>query len=108
MEMATATKGEEPMKKRLGRSQQAVISYMKDNCPTTAARVGDALYAKTSSCARYGDGTGSMGGSASPSEIRANWAAKVLNELKKRGLVDVVFIENKRHWSATDAGKEYW
>ena len=48
---------------RLGRSQKAVFVLLQiEKVPFTAQFIGDKLYATTSSCAKYGNGTGSMGG----------------------------------------------
>lgn len=92
---------------RLGSSQKAVINFMKDCCPITASRIGDAIYEKTSCCASEGNGTGSMGGKATPEEIRRNWATKLLNELKKKGLVEFTKVAGDRFWTLTKKGKEW-
>lgn len=77
----------EKSKPKLGRLQKVVFDYVKAYPNVSSQQVGDALYAKTSSCACYGNGTGSMGGNSTPDMIRRNWATKLLGELKKKGLV---------------------
>ena len=83
---------------RLGKSQKVVLDYIRDHPGATSQETGDALYAKTSSCAQYGDGTGSMGGKSTPEEIRRMWASKLLSELLKRGCVGFTKEGNEKHW----------
>lgn len=91
---------------RLGTSQKAVFDHLKEYCPLSAQQIGDALYTKTSSCAQYGNGTGSMGGRTPPEEIRRMWASKLLNELKKKGFVDFVKADNEKFWRITKLGRK--
>ena len=93
--------------KQLGRSQKAIIDLLQCDGPSTTQFFGDQLYATTSSCARYGDGTGNMGGTATPAQVRRAWASKLLNELRKKGLVDFVKEGKDRIWSLTEKGKKH-
>jgi hypothetical protein len=92
---------------KLGKSQQAVVDLLKTvgGGPADAQFVGDNLYEKTSSCFAgknaHNEGYG-MGGSAGPAQIRRSWAAKLLNELKKKGLVE----KRGKEWVLTGEGQK--
>lgn len=81
----------------LGRSQKAAFDLLKMDGPSTTQFVGDQLYEKTSSCYTPGGGYG-MGGRASPSQIRKQWASKILNELAKKGLVGHRAEKKEKIW----------
>jgi len=67
---------------KLGKSQRAVLEYLRDISQATGAReIGAALYEKTSSCSHF-TSTGS-----SIEKRATRWASKVLSSLKKLGLV---------------------
>jgi len=63
-----------------GRSQRAVLDYVTEiGRPVAAWEVGEALYAKTSSCAF------SVALSSNLDRIKRSWAGKILNQLTDRG-----------------------
>lgn len=66
---------------KLGKSQRAVLEYLKNHSAANARDIGAALYAKTSSCAHYTSTEWTR------EKIATRWAGKVLSSLKKLGLV---------------------
>lgn len=76
--------------RKIGRTQQKVLDYIRTNPGQTIRQIGDALYDSTSSCA-------GMTGTIWPKEkIRKHWAAGVVKNLWKRNLV----VKNKLgQWS---------
>jgi hypothetical protein len=85
---------------KLGGSQHVVFDLLhKYKWQPTSQEVGDKLYEKTSEC--FINGQYGMGGKATPAQIRRNWAAKLLNELKKKGLCGMTVGKT---WYLTEAG----
>ena len=81
--------------KPLGTSEKAVLAWLKEHPGSKSQGVGDALYDATSSCAKgpYADII------ATPlPRLRAIWASKVLQRLKKRRFVRLSNYNNPR-WS---------
>lgn len=83
----------------IGKSQKAVLDYLKTSGPSTSQQVGDALYEKTSTAFIEGY-TGKQSGywntgKLKPEQVRLAWASKILGALKKRGLV----LERGKLWS---------
>ena len=71
---------------KLGRSQQAVYDWLKEQKEAqTAWDVGNALYDDVSSCSKKNSGYGRREWPAE--KIRTSWAQKVIRELVKRKVV---------------------
>lgn len=84
-----------PVREMLGRSQQAVLSYVcRQAQPVTADQVASAIYAETSS---WGNHRGD------PGAPRA-WAARLLRSLENAGLVRRVSDRRPFEYYATTDG----
>jgi hypothetical protein len=70
--------------KSLGKSERVVLAWLELHPASKSQEVSDALYDTTSNCGKafY---AGSM--STPRKQLRASWASKVLQRLKKRDLV---------------------
>jgi hypothetical protein len=84
----------------LGKSELTVLAWLKRHPASKAQEVGDALYDTTSGCAKQpADVT------ITPRKrLRASWASKVLQRLKKRGLANIDDYNDPK-WSVTKAKK---
>jgi hypothetical protein len=79
---------------RLGTSQKAVLDWLKEHPRSKAQEVGDALYDKVSMCAGWKTDT------AKP-RLRAQWASRLLQKLKKLDLVTFSDINDPK-WSVKE------
>jgi len=80
---------------KLGTSQKVVFEWLKEHPGSTSQDVWDALYDKTSSCAIWND-------VATPkSRLRAQWASRLLQKLKKMDLVMFSDINDPK-WSVKE------
>lgn len=81
----------------LGTSQMAVLAWLKAHPNAKSQEVGDALYDKTSMTAApfYAEGI-----TTPRKQLRARWASRILQGLKKKGLVNVDDY-NDPHWFVT-------
>lgn len=79
------------MIKGIGKSQQAVLDFIKtQDHPVDATEIGLALYDKTSSCASL-DHT-----FWSKDQIRRQWAKKLLNLLVRRGYLQRTLVNQTK------------
>ncbi len=70
------------MPRKLGRSQEKVLTYIRANPNCTVKQVGKALYDSTSSCATRGSTWG-----WSREKLATHWASEVVRQLKIKNLV---------------------
>lgn len=66
---------------KLGRSQEKVLNYIKENRGCTTKQVGEALYESVSSCANWENTIWSK------EKIRHHWARGIVRALIKKRLV---------------------
>lgn len=79
-------------------AEKAVFEYVKNNPKCKSAEVADALY---DTICRNGRLKKTF--KRNPSIIRNEWASKILQKLKKKGLVDYPHV-NLPRWSVRNDG----
>jgi len=84
---------------RLGPSQKAVLKWIREHPESKAQEVGDALYDEVCETNRYG-GYGDL--KSTEKQLHRRWASRILQRLKKLGLV--IDDMNQEKWSATIDG----
>jgi len=67
----------------IGRSQMAVLTWMKGRGSVSSEQIGEALYDSTSACAGWETST-------PRSQVVQSWARRLLGKLEKKGLVQRV------------------
>jgi hypothetical protein len=84
----------------LGPSQTAILAWLKEHPGSTSREVGMALYDQTSSCSlkNCSDRDYHLSSRIVRDSDRALWASRILQKLKRRGLVDLSDYNNP-HWS---------
>jgi len=79
------------MIRRLGRSQQKVLDYIKEHPGVTVKAVGEALYNSTSACAHWEH-------TEWPKEkIRYRWAASIIRKLAGYQLIRIEEAQDANH-----------
>ena len=79
------------MTRKLGRSQQKVLDYIKEHPGTTTKEIGTALYDSTSSCANWEH-------TEWPKEkIRYRWAANIVRKLGTYHLIRIEEAQDANH-----------
>ena len=88
------------MTRRLGRSQQKVLDYIKEHPGVTVKAVGEALYDSTSSCANWER-------TEWPKEkIRYRWAAGIVRKLGGYHLIRIEEAQDANHLYIAESGKD--
>jgi hypothetical protein len=83
----------------LGPSQIAILAWLKEHPDSTVSEVGDACYRVS-----YYGKRGSCSDLQQNKRFRAKWASRILQKLKKRGLVGFSDINNPK-WKVVEGDK---